>query len=71
MLILPSGFIISKNELIKVPWIQKPVHVIPGYLCLKTTVKEPDGDTRGEKRRQTVPNALKNENELINVNFLG
>jgi len=54
-----------------VPWIQKPVHVVAGYLCLKGTGKESDGDTRGQKRRQTVPNALKNENELINVNFLG
>ena len=64
---MPSGFVISKNQLIKVPWIQKPGHVVAAYLCLKGK----DGDTREQKRRQTFPNALKNETEFINVNFLG
>jgi len=34
-----------------VPWIQKPVHIVAGYLCLKGINKESDGDTRGQKRR--------------------
>ena len=65
---------ISKSELIKVPWFQKPVHVIGGYLCLKnnfTSQRESNDDQKGQIRRKTINNNLKNENELINESFLG